>query len=82
MIFELAKSFLKNKGSLFLVHRAERFDEIIYLAYKYKLNVKKAQFITTKKTGKPYIVLVECIKNSKPGIKINCEICNFLLKWK
>ncbi|MBQ6840859.1 MAG: methyltransferase [Bacilli bacterium] len=74
-IFKLAKSFLVNKGSLYLVHRAERLDEIINLGYKYQINVKKVQLVTTKKGGNPYIVLVECIKNSKPGIKFNCEIC-------
>lgn len=74
-IFELAKQYLVNKGSLYLVHRAERLDELIYLGYKYHIYVKKIQCITTKKGGKPYIVLVECIKNSKPGIKFNCEIC-------
>lgn len=74
-IFSLAKSFLVNRGSLFLVHRAERLDEIINLGFKYQVNVKKIQLITTKYEGKPYIVLVECIKNSKPGIKINCVKC-------
>ncbi|MBE6148761.1 MAG: DUF890 domain-containing protein [Firmicutes bacterium] len=74
-IFELAKSYLVNKGSLYLVHRVERFDEIVYFGYKYHIYVKNVQFITTKIPGKPYIVLVECIKNSKPGIKVNCEKC-------
>ncbi len=32
-----------------MVHRAERLDEIIILANKYKLNVKEIQFISTKK---------------------------------
>lgn len=74
-IFSLAKSYLKNKGSLYIVHRAERFDEIAFLAYNSKLYIKKVQFVSTKKGDKPQMVLVQCIKNSKPGIKINCEIC-------
>ena len=74
-IFMLAKNYLVNRGSWDLVHRVDRFDEIIYLGYKYQVYVKRVQFIVTKNGGKPYIVLVECIKNSKPGIKINCEKC-------
>lgn len=74
-IFKLAKSYLVNKGSLYLVHRVERLDEIIFYAYQNQVYVKNVQLITTKKEGNPYIVLVECIKNSKPGIKFNCEIC-------
>ena len=40
---------------------------------KYNLNVKNVELIKTKENGKPYIVLVRCIKNSKLGIKVNSE---------
>ena len=74
-IFILAKKHLVNKGLIYIVHRTDRLDELIYLGYKYQIYVKKVQLITTKKSGKPYIVLVECVKNSNPGVKFNCEIC-------
>ena len=74
-IYIIAKSHLINKGSLFLVHRVERLDEIIDLGYKYQLNVKEIQFVSTKKGEKPRILLVRAVKNSKSGIKVNSEIC-------
>lgn len=40
-IFMLAKDYLKQKGELYLVHRASRLDEIINLGFKYQVNVKK-----------------------------------------
>ncbi|MBE6155572.1 MAG: DUF890 domain-containing protein [Firmicutes bacterium] len=73
--FILARKYLVNKGSLYLVHRADRLDEIIALGFKYQIYAKNVQLITTKKMGKPYIVLAKCVKNSKPGIKFNCELC-------
>ena len=45
----------------------------IILGNKYNLNVKNVELIKTKDNGKPYIVLVRCIKNSKLGIKVNSE---------
>lgn len=74
-IFILGKKFLKNKGRLYIVQRSERCDEIINLANRYQINVKKMQFIRTKENANPSIVLVECIKNSKIGIKIKKEKC-------
>ena len=74
-IFNIAYKFLKDKAAFYLVHRSGRLDEIILYASKYKLNVKKLQFITTKKGARPSIVLVKCVKNSKYGIKVEKEIC-------
>lgn len=70
-IFRIASAHLNDKGELYVVHRVTRLDEIIILANKYNLNVKEIELVKTKETGKPYIVLIRCIKNSKLGIKIN-----------
>ena len=72
-IFNIASSFLNDKGEFYMVHRAYRLDEIIIMGNKYNLNVKNIELIKTKEEGKPYIVLVRCIRNSKLGIKINHE---------
>ena len=74
-IFKLVNRFLKDNGVFYMVHRAERLDEIIILANKYKLNVKEIQFISTKKNNNPSTILVKCVKNSKIGVKIKREIC-------
>lgn len=73
-IFALAKTYLKNKGELYIVHRSLRVDEIMYQALKYNINVKEMQFVSTKKGSNPEIVLVKCIKNAGYGVKINKEL--------
>ncbi len=70
-IFKISFKFLKNNGRLYLIHRVTRLDEIIILANKYRVNVKKIQFISTKKDNVPYLVLIKCVKNSKNGVIIN-----------
>ena len=74
-IFKIGRSYLKNKGNLVIIHRANRLDEIIYLATKYQINVKNIQLITTKNNKKPSIVIINAVKNSKSGVIINRELC-------
>ena len=74
-IFVLANKYLKNNGCFYLVHRPERFDDIIVLGRENKLNVKEIQLITTKKEDIPRVVIIKCVKNSKPGIKFKKELC-------
>lgn len=73
-IFKIAKTYLKNKGVLYMVHRTLRLDEIMYIAYKYNINVKNIQLIKTKDDISPEIVLIKCIKNAGKGVKINKEL--------
>lgn len=74
-IFSIANMYLKNKGSLYMIHRADRLDEIINFGYKYQVNVKQIQFISTKNGDSPKMVLVKCIKNSKQGVKVTPVLC-------
>ena len=68
-IFKLSYKYLKSNGTLYMVHRPERLDEIIILANKYKINVKEIALIVTNKTMIPSLVLVKCVKLSNLGIK-------------
>lgn len=79
-IFALARTYLKNKGKLYLVQRAERIDEIINLGIKYKINVKDIIFVSTKMDANPKIVLIKAVKNSKLGVKVHKELCIANLK--
>ena len=74
-IFNISKHFLKNKGSLIIVHRANRLDDIISLGLKYQVPVKNIQLISTKKGKKPSIVLVRAVKNASDGVIIESEVC-------
>ena len=44
-------------------------------SYTSNLNVKDLQFISTKNGSIPNTILVKCVKNSKPGVKLRKEIC-------
>lgn len=74
-IFKIASKNLKDNKAFYLVHRVERLDDIIVLARENKMNVKELQFISTKKEKAANTILVKCVKNGKPGIKLRKEIC-------
>lgn len=74
-IFKIAFKYLKDNKVFYLVHRVERLDDIIVLARENKMNVKELQFISTKKEKAANTILVKCVKNGKPGIKLKKEIC-------
>ena len=73
--FKIAKTYLKNKGDLYIVHRANRLDEIINYGFLYNIFIKDIELIRTKENEMPYIVLVRAVKNGAPGVKINTDIC-------
>ena len=70
-LIEMASYLLKNKGRFYLVHIPERLDEIIVYANKYGFGIKKIQFIHSKISEPPIIVLVALVKNGRFG----CRIC-------
>lgn len=74
-IFEIASNYLENNGIMYIINRSERLDELINLGFKYKIGVKEIQLIKTKENGKPTLVIVKCIKNSKKHVKINDIKC-------
>lgn len=69
-IFKVAKKILKNNGAIAIVHRPERFIEILETMQKYNITPKKLQFIYPKKNKEANILLIEGTKNGKQGIKI------------
>ena len=79
-LIQLSSSMLGIDGELYLVHRSERLDEIIYYCRKYNINVKNIQFITTKKDDIPKLVLIRAVKNSRNGVKIAPALCISELK--
>jgi len=69
-ILELSFYLLKNNGVLALVHRTDRVVEIIQLASKYHLEVKKIRFVYPKINTESNMVLIEMKKNGKTGLKL------------
>lgn len=67
---EISKYLLKDKGSLYLVHRPERLVDILYILRKYKLEPKKMKIISSHINDEPNLVLIKAVKNAKPFLKI------------
>ena len=66
----IASNSLKNKGIFALVHRPERFLEILDTMRKYNIEPKKIQFVYPKIEKEANIVLIEGIKNGNSGLKL------------
>ena len=73
-IFRSAKYILKNKGTLYMVHRPERLSEIINIMGEYKFAVKRLQFIYSDYNKSAIMVLIKATKNGLEGVKVNPPI--------
>ena len=69
-IFVIARKLLKNNGRLAMVHRTERFVEIIDMAKKYNFELKRVRFIYPNNEKVSDLVLIECALNGKSGLKM------------
>ena len=69
-LFSIAKKLLKNNGVIAIVHRPERFVEVVEEMKKNNIEPKRVQFIYPKKNMEANIMLIEGSKNGKPGLKI------------
>lgn len=65
-----ASYLLKNGGIFAMVHRTERFVEIMEVMKKYKIEPKRVQFIYPKVGLESDLMLIEGIKNGKVGLKM------------
>ncbi len=68
-IISKSSELLKDKGRLYMVHLATRSAEVCALCSKYKMEVKRMKFIFNGEK-EAYLVLIEAIKNAKPGVRI------------
>ena len=62
---------LKDKGTLYMVHRPERLAEIIYNLKKNKLEPKELRFVHSNVNDEPKLVLIKAVKNAKEFLKID-----------
>lgn len=61
---------LKDKGTLYMVHRPERLAEIIYNLKSNKLEPKSIRFVHSNTEDDPKLVLIKAVKNAKEFVKI------------
>lgn len=69
-VFSVSKKLLRNNGTFALVHRPERFLEILDNFRKNNIEPKRVQFVYSKIDKDATLILVEGQKNGKPGLKI------------
>ena len=67
---ETTNYLLKDKGTLYLVHRPDRLVDIIEKLRNKKIEIKEMKFIYPKVNSEPNLVLIKAIKNARPFLKI------------
>lgn len=68
---EVSRYLLKDKGTLYMVHRPERLVDIVELMRKNKIEPKKIRLVYSKVDKEPALVLIKGIKNARPFLKID-----------
>lgn len=69
-LLKIVKYLLKNNASFYMVHRTERFIEIIEKLKQYNLEPKKIRFIFPFKNKESKLFMIMATKNGKTGLKI------------
>lgn len=67
---QISYQILKDKGTLYMIHRPERLVDILILLRNYKIEPKEIRFVQPKAEKDPNLVLVKGIKNAKAFIKV------------
>lgn len=62
--------FLKDKGTLYMVHRPERLADIISEMKKNKMEPKRIRFVYSNEDSDAKLVLIEAVKNGKAFLKV------------
>ena len=65
-----AEWLLKGRGSFFLVHRPERLVDIFSAVRKNNLEPKRLRFVIPGKDREPRLVLLHCVKDAAPDLKV------------
>lgn len=69
-IIKEASKLLIDGGSLYLIHRVERLQEILSLLTKYKFGTKDIRFCYPKKDTNALLVLIEAKKNRAANVNV------------
>lgn len=69
-VIKSSSYLLKNGGNFAMIHRTERFIEVVNCLKKYHFEPKKIQFIYPKADSNSDLFMIESSKNGKSGVKI------------
>ena len=67
---KISFDLLKDKGTLYMVHRPERLAEIIYKLKQNKLEPKVIKLVHSNINSEPKLILIKAVKNAKEFLKI------------
>lgn len=67
---QAAAKLLKDKGDFYMVHRPDRLVDICYICRQMALEPKELRFVSPDMRTKPNILLVHCVKNGNPELKL------------
>lgn len=73
-IIQNAAYVLKEKGTIYMVHRPHRLADIIELMRKYRLEPKRMRMIHPKPNKAPTMVLIEGIKYAKSELIVEAPL--------
>ncbi len=73
-LFRSTRSLLKEKGSLFIVHRSIRIVDIFSKAREYRIEPKRIRFVKSYADSATNLVLIEFIKGAKPFLTIEPDL--------
>ena len=69
-VIRTASKILNDSGELYLVHRCDRFIEIIDLLKKYHFGLRKLQFVYDNKESNSCFLLIEAKYKCKDDLKV------------
>ncbi len=69
-LVESVAKCLKFGGHFFMIHRPDRFAEIVDVLNANQLEIKRIRFVHPYLKSNPNHVLLEAIKNGQPGMKV------------
>ena len=69
-IIKISSKLLRDSGKLYLVHRCDRFIEILDLLKKYNFGLKKLQFVYDNTNSESCFLIIEAKYKCKDDVKI------------
>lgn len=69
-VIRVSSKIIKSSGSLYLVHRCERFVEILDLLKKYRFGLRKLQFVFDNENSNSCFLLIEAKYECKNDLKV------------
>jgi|SRR5690625_731319 len=69
-VVKACKRYVKPRGKISIVHRPERLVDLLTLFRQYRIEPKRLQFIYPKVGKDANMLLIEGVRDGKPGLKI------------